>query len=45
MSITRLNVRALAVAAISLAWVVPVARAQAAAPRFPMPQGPRVTSP
>jgi enterochelin esterase family protein len=53
MSINPLNVRGLAAAAISLACVVPVARAQAPAaekkdapaPRFPMQQGPRVTSP
>jgi enterochelin esterase-like enzyme len=52
MSINRLKVRGLAFAAISLAWLAPVARAQAPAaekkepaPRFPMPQGPRVTSP
>ena len=54
MGIIRWNVRGLAVAAISIASVVPVAQAQAPvagekkeapAPRFPMPQGPRVTSP
>jgi hypothetical protein len=54
MGIIRLNVCGLAVAAISIASVVPVALAQAPvagekkeapAPRFPMPQGPRVTSP
>jgi enterochelin esterase-like enzyme len=54
MSIIRSIVRGLAVAAVSIASVVPMARAQAPvagekkeapAPRFPMPQGPRVTSP
>jgi enterochelin esterase-like enzyme len=59
MSSNRWSVRGLAVAVVSLAWVVPVAQAQAPVegakteaapaaperPRFPMPQGPRVTSP
>jgi enterochelin esterase family protein len=58
MSIKRWSVNGLGVAAISLAWLVPVAQAQAPVegvekpapaaaerPRFPMPQGPRVTSP
>ncbi len=54
MSIIRVNVRGLAFAAISIASVVPMVHAQAPvagekreapAPRFPMPQGPRVTSP
>jgi len=49
MNIERSSVRGLGVAVLSLAWVVPVALAQAPAaperPRFPMPQGPRVTSP
>ena len=52
MSIKRWSVSGLGLAVISLAWWVPVARAQAPAapapaerPRFPGPQGPRVTSP
>jgi enterochelin esterase-like enzyme len=59
MNIERWSVRGVGVAVISLAWLVPVARAQAPVeaakkdaapaaaerPRFPMPQGPRVSSP
>jgi enterochelin esterase-like enzyme len=43
MIIDRIYVRGLAIAVVSLACAVPVAQAQA--PRFPGPQGPRVTSP
>jgi enterochelin esterase-like enzyme len=54
MGIIRLRLRGLVLAAVSIASVVPMAQAQAPAagekkeapaPRFPMPQGPRVTSP
>ena len=54
MGIIRLRLRGLVLAAVSIASVVPIAQAQAPAagekkeapaPRFPMPQGPRVTSP
>ena len=46
MGVIRLNVRGLAVATIiGIGSVLPVAQAQPPAPRFPVPQGPRVTSP
>jgi len=54
MGIIRLRLRGLVLAAVNIASVVPIAQAQAPAagekkeapaPRFPMPQGPRVTSP
>ena len=48
MGIIRLNVRGLAVvvaAILGIGSVLPVAQAQAPAPRLPVPQGPRVTSP
>jgi len=46
MGTIRLNMRGLAVAAIiGTGSVLPVAQAQAPAPRFPTAQGPRVTSP
>ena len=46
MGVIRLNVRGLAVATIiGIGSVLPLAQAQPPAPRFPVPQGPRVTSP